>query len=70
MWETLKTFIHEISDWLEALGFIAGTVTLVKVFLINKDVNRIQEKHLFQVRVDEHIIDLKKNSKKISVHLA
>lgn len=66
MWETFKQFIHDISDWLEALGFIAGIVTVIKVFFINSDVKKIQEKHLFQVRIDDHLKDLKNSSKVIS----
>lgn len=66
MWETFKQFIHDISDWLEALGFIVGTITVIKVFFINRDVRKIQEKHLFQVRVDDHLKDLKSSSKIIS----
>lgn len=69
MWDKFVTLIHDISDWLEALGFIAGIVTVVKVFFINKDVKKLQTKHLFQVRVDEHIMDLKTSSKKISKQL-
>ena len=70
MWDKFVTFIHDISDWLEALGFIAGIVTVIKVFFINCDVKQLQTKHLFQVRVDEHITDLKTSSKKISRHLS
>ena len=66
MWETFKQFIHDISDYLEALGFIAGIVTVIKVFFINSDVKKIQEKHLFQVRVNDHLKDLKNSSKVIS----
>jgi len=66
MWNSFKTFIHDISDWLEAFGFIIGIVTVIKVFFINKDVKKIQEKHLFLVRVDEHLLDIKKSSKTIS----
>ena len=69
MWDNFVKFIHNISDWLEALGFIAGIVTVIKVFLINRDVKKLQEKHLFQVRVDEHIEDLRKSSRKISSYL-
>ena len=66
MWESFKAFIHDISDWLEAVGFVIALVTVIKVFFINKDVRKIQEKHLFQVRVDEHLLDIKNSSKTIS----
>jgi len=66
MWAKFVTFIHDISDWLEALGFIAGIITVVKVFFLNNDVKKLQTKHLFQVRVDEHVKDLKTSSRKIS----
>lgn len=69
MWDKFVQFIHNISDWLEALGFIAGLVTVVKVFFLNRDVKKLHVKHLFQVRVDEHLDDLKRSSKKISNHL-
>lgn len=66
MWESFKTFIHDISDWLEAIGFIVGIVTVIKVFFINKDVKKAEDKHLFQVRVDEHLQDIKNSSKTLS----
>lgn len=69
MWDKFAQFIQDISDWLEALGFIAGVVTVVKVFCLNRDVKKLNVKHLFQVRVDEHLDDLKRSSKKISNHL-
>jgi len=69
MWDKFVSFIHDISDWLEAIGFIVGIVTVVKVFFLNKDVKKLHTKHLFQVRVDEHIKDLKSSSSKLSRHL-
>lgn len=66
MWVKLVQFIHDISDWLEALGFIVGIITVIKVFFLNRDIKTLQEKHLFQVLVDDYIIELKRSSKKIS----
>lgn len=66
MWEPLKTFIHNISDWLEAFGFMIAILTVTKVFFINRDVKQIQLKHLFQLRVDDHLSDIKNSSKIIS----
>jgi hypothetical protein len=69
MWDKFVAFIHDISDWFEAIGFLVGIVTVIKVFFLNRDVKKLHTKHLFQVRVDEHIKDLKSSSRKISRHL-
>ncbi|MDI1254541.1 MAG: hypothetical protein PSV16_00445 [Flavobacterium sp.] len=69
MWENFVKFIHDISDWLEAIGFITAIITVVKVFLLDNQVRRLKEKHLFQVRIEEHLDDLKKSSKNISNNL-
>ena len=69
MWGNFVKFIHDISDWLEAIGFITAIITVVKVFFLDKQVKRLREKHLFQVRVEEHLDDLKKSSKNISNNL-
>lgn len=69
MWDSFVQFIHDISDWLEAIGFITAIITVIKVFILDKQVKRLKEKHLFQVRVEEHLEDLKKSSKSISNNL-
>jgi hypothetical protein len=66
MWVKLVQFIHDISDWLEALGFIIGFITILKVWFLNRDVKELHSKHLFQVRVNDHISELKLSSRKIS----
>lgn len=64
--DCLSNFIHAAADWLEAIGFITGIITVIKVFYINSEVKEIKEKHLFQVRVDDHLSDLKNTSKILS----
>jgi hypothetical protein len=66
MWVKFVQFVHNISDWLEALGFLIGLITIIKVFFLNRDVKILYSKHLFQVRVNDHINDLKLSSRKIS----
>lgn len=70
MWDTINNFVSTIANWLELFGFIVVVVTAIKVFLLNKDVKKLNARHLFAVRVDEHLAEFKKTSKKVSTYLA
>jgi hypothetical protein len=65
MWKIINKNISDIANWLELIGFIATVFITIKVWFINRDVAKIKARHLLQVRLDQHIKDLKNSSKKI-----
>lgn len=66
MYQTIKTFVDDIANWLESLGFLLAMFTAIKVFILDDRLITFNKRHLFQVRSQEHISDLKEISKKIS----
>lgn len=66
MWNIIIKILPDLANWLEVIGFAIIIVTAIKVFLINKDVKKLNSKHLFQTRIEGHIKDLKKTSTNFS----
>lgn len=66
MYQTIKTFVDDIANWLEFIGFIIAIFTAIKVFFLDKRIVTFNKKHLFNVRSQAHINDLKDISKDIS----
>lgn len=61
--------LDTIANWLEVIGFLIAAFTAFKVFFLNREVKKINAKHLFAVRVAEHLGDYKKTSKQIALFL-
>lgn len=70
MWTKINDTVNLIANWLELFGFLVVVFTAIKVFFLNKDVKKLNARHLFSVRVDEHLADFKKTSKKVSGYLS
>jgi hypothetical protein len=70
MWLTINDLVSKMANWLELVGFLLAAFTAIKVFFLNKAIKRLNARHLFSVRVEEHLFEFKKTSKKISTHLA
>ena len=58
--------VDKIAKWLEVFGFLLSGFTFIKVVFLNKEVKKLNARHLFDVRVDEHLADFKKTSRKIA----
>lgn len=62
MWDKINDLVVFLANWLELIGFILVLFTSIKVFFINKDVKKIKARHLLNVRINEHLLSLKKTS--------
>lgn len=69
MLDEINSFLSVAANWLEAIGFLIALFTAVKVFFLNKEVKRINAKHLFAVRIGDHLSEYKKTSKQIAIFL-
>lgn len=67
--EKFNLFLNTLANWLEVIGFLIAGFTALKVFFLNREVKKINAKHLFAVRVSEHLSDYKKTSKQIALLL-
>jgi hypothetical protein len=60
--EGINIKVELIAKWLECLGFLVTIFTLIKVIFLDKRVEKLQAQHLFQVRINDHLKELKSTS--------
>jgi hypothetical protein len=69
MWEKINFEIAFWSNWFEVIGFAITSFMAFKLFFLNDEIKRLNSRHLFAVRVDEHLTEFKKTSRKIANQL-
>lgn len=65
-WDSINSFLNICANWFEVFGFILMIITTIKVFFINKELKKLNSKHLLKERIKEHLKDLRSSSRNIS----